>query len=79
MTADGVQQAGTDWNHVQYGLLKAAYAVVPNFQVFWLSDAVQQKRAIPGTYMLEASAYGMLAVVASLSIATMLFQRREVG
>jgi ABC-type transport system involved in multi-copper enzyme maturation permease subunit len=79
MTADGVQQAGTDWNHVQYGLLKAAYAVVPNFQVFWLSDAVQQKRAIPGTYMLEASAYGMLAVIASLSIATMLFQRREVG
>jgi hypothetical protein len=29
--------------------------------------------------MLEASAYGMLAVIASLSIATMLFQRREVG
>ena len=40
---------------------------------------MQQKRAIPGTYMLEATAYGLLAVVAALSIATLLFQRREVG
>jgi ABC-type transport system involved in multi-copper enzyme maturation permease subunit len=79
MSADGVPQGAFDWNHIQWWLLKAGYAVVPNFQVFWLSDAVQQRKQIPAAYMGEATAYAALLVVLSLSVATILFQRREVG
>jgi hypothetical protein len=75
------QTAGSmlDWNHAQYALLKVAYTVVPNFQVFWLSDAVQQKREIPALYVASSAAYGALLVVACLGLAVALFQRREVG
>jgi hypothetical protein len=53
--------------------------VIPNFQVFWLSDAVQQKRDVPLDYLLPGVAYGIALIVASLCVATALFQRREVG
>lgn len=79
MEADQTSGSLLDWNHVSYGLLKVAYAVVPNFQVFWLSDAVQQKRTIPFEYVASSALYGALLLVACLSLAVMLFQRREVG
>jgi hypothetical protein len=77
-------EAGTpghplDGLHVQALALKAAYSLVPNFQVFWLSDAVQQERSVPADYLVPAAAYGGALVVASLCVAIALFQRREVG
>jgi hypothetical protein len=60
-------------------LLKVAYAVTPNFQVFWLSDAIQQKRDIPVAYLIPSVAYGAVMIVAVMCIAVALFQRREVG
>ena len=65
--------------HLQAAALKAAYAVVPNFQVFWLSDAVQQERSVPLDYLWPAAAYGAALVAACLCLAIALFQRREVG
>ena len=60
-------------------LFKVAYSVVPNFQVFWLADAVTQEATIPGDYLAWTIPYGILFIVICLSLAVMLFQRREVG
>jgi len=59
--------------------LGVAYAIVPNFQVLLLVDAVTQGHRIPPSYLVRSLAYGVLYIVAALSLAVMLFQRREVG
>jgi hypothetical protein len=53
--------------------------VVPNFQAFWLSDAIQQKKDIPLAYLLPSTAYGLTMIVAVMCVAVAMFQRREVG
>ena len=63
----------------EYWGLNLAHKVVPNFQVFWLADAVNQGHPIPMQYVLITVGYGMLLIGAALCIAIMLFQRREVG
>ena len=64
---------------VQGWLLEAAYAIVPNFQVFWLADAITQDADIPFEYLAWTVPYGLVLIVVALSMAVMLFQRREVG
>lgn len=59
--------------------LQTAYAIVPNFQVLFLSDALTQGHKIPSSYMARTLSYGGLQIVAALSLAVLLFQRREVG
>lgn len=54
-------------------------AALPNFQLFWLSDALTQKKAIPGEYIAFAVPYALAVVTGLLALATALFQRREVG
>ncbi len=62
-----------------YAFLASARAALPNFQLFWLSDALTQKKAIPADYIGYAVPYALALVTALLSLATILFQRREVG
>ena len=64
---------------MQYGSLRAAYSILPNFQVLWLSDALTQEHKIPAAYMMRALFYGLGYIVIALAAATILFQRREVG
>jgi hypothetical protein len=52
---------------------------VPNFQVFWVTDAVNQGVAIPGNYLGLTALYAACFVAAALAIGVALFQRREVG
>ena len=52
---------------------------MPNFQVFWLSDALTQRRPIPLSYIAEIVPYGLVYVVVALAAAVALFERREVG
>jgi len=59
--------------------LQVAYVVVPNFQVLLLVDAVTQGHRIPPSYLVRSAVYGSLYIIAALSLATILFQRREVG
>ena len=33
---------------------KVGYAVIPNWQQFWLADALEDKKSIPWTYVLKA-------------------------
>jgi hypothetical protein len=47
--------------------------------VFWLSDALTQKKSIPLDYIAFAVPYTLAMVAALLSLASALFQRREVG
>lgn len=72
-------QLATTPEHIEHAASWIAYALVPNFQVFWLSDAITQDHAIPGSYVAVSLAYGLLLIVAALGLATMLFQTREVG
>lgn len=58
---------------------RIASAIVPNFQVLWLSDAVTQEHLIPPSYVMNTAIYGFCYIVAALSLATLMFQRREVG
>jgi ABC-2 type transport system permease protein len=62
-----------------YYALGFMYSVTPNFQVLWLADALTQDRPIPKTYVLRALLYSGFCVVGGLAVATILFQRREVG
>lgn len=57
----------------------AAWSVVPNLQFFWLVDAITQGHDIPWKYLELVIVYSGVQVVGLLSLAVLLFQRREVG
>ncbi len=65
----------TRYNHVAWGV----WGIVPNVQAFWLLDAVSQNQKIPLTHVGLVLAYAMTQVGVFLSLAVMLFQKREVG
>lgn len=55
------------------------YVVLPNFQVFWLVDALSDNRVIPWAYLGNAALYGGLFIGAILAFGAALFETREVG
>ncbi len=55
------------------------YAVVPNFQHYWLVDAVSQNSTIPPAHLLKLSGYAVAQIVMFLALGVVLFQRRDVG
>jgi ABC-type transport system involved in multi-copper enzyme maturation permease subunit len=57
----------------------AAWGVIPNLQVFWTLDAVSQNRPIPIRYVATATIYAAAQIAVFLSLAVLLFQRRDVG
>lgn len=78
-----------DLDHLTWGLCKSAQAIIPNFQTFWLVDAVNQKKPIvflatqaegeAQAYGLMVLGYGVAMTIMALALGTLLFQRREVG
>jgi hypothetical protein len=48
-------------------------------QFYWLLDAVSQNRPVPPDYFALAILYTFSQVGVFLSLATVLFQRRDVG
>jgi hypothetical protein len=58
---------------------KVGYAIIPNFQVLWLTDALTQNNVIPTKYLMRSTGYGTLYIIAAVSIGVVLFQRREVA
>jgi len=70
-----VQQASSTLAHYAWAAL---YAVVPNFQLFWMLDALDQGQSIPPFYVLEAAGYAALYILAMLFLATSLFTTRQV-
>lgn len=66
--------------HLDEGFLyQAAYAAVPNFQYFWVGDALTQDLYVPGEQVLRVASYAGLYVLAVLALGVSLFQTREVG
>lgn len=57
----------------------AAWSAVPNLQFFWLVDAITQGHAIPWRYVGLVTAYAGVQITGLLTVAVMLFQRRDVG
>lgn len=57
----------------------AAWSVIPNVQFFWLIDAVSQDQPIPFSHVVLVVMYGICQIGVFLSLAVVLFQRREVG
>jgi len=54
-------------------------ALVPNLQVFWISDAIYEGSAVPAKYILVGGVYAICYAGGILALAVALFQRRQVG
>ena len=65
-------KAGSWWASV-------LYAVTPNWQLFWLADALESKSNIPMSYLAEAFGYACAYIGAILAVALMLFEDRELN
>jgi ABC-2 type transport system permease protein len=55
------------------------YAVTPNWQLFWLADALESNSKIPLSYLAEALGYACAYIGAILAVALMLFEDRELN
>jgi ABC-2 type transport system permease protein len=69
-----------------FGRLAEVYAwawigrsLVPNLQVFWISDAIYEGSVVPLKYILISGLYAAGYTTAILALAVALFQRRQVG
>jgi len=63
-------QAGSWWASVLYTL-------IPNWQLFWLADALDNQKSIPWSYVGQALGYVVGYLGASLACALLLFEDRE--
>ena len=64
---------------IEHAAYWVGYAIVPNFQKFWFSDAVTQGHVIPLPLLGQVLLYGLCYILVALCLAVVLFQRREVG
>ena len=53
--------------------------LVPNLQVFWISDAIYEGSVVPAKYVIIGASYALCYTIAILFIAIALFQKRQVG
>jgi ABC-type transport system involved in multi-copper enzyme maturation permease subunit len=53
--------------------------LVPNLQIFWISDAIYEGSEIPLKYIIISSSYAVCYTTAILALAIVFFQRRQVG
>lgn len=58
---------------------KIGYAIVPDMQAFWISDAIYESSSIPLAYLGTTAIYAALYTAGIISIAIALFQKRQVG
>ena len=60
-------------------LFQILHIAIPNFQFFWLGDALTQGLSIPGRQVALAASYAVVYAMAVLSFGVALFQTREVS
>lgn len=53
--------------------------LVPNLQIFWISDAIYEGSEVPLKYIIISASYAVCYTTAILLVAIALFQRRQVG
>ncbi|MGE3309958.1 MAG: ABC transporter permease subunit [Limisphaerales bacterium] len=56
---------------------RVAYTVVPNWQLFWMADALKGTNSIPTAYVWRAFVYMACYLAAALALALLLFENRE--
>ncbi|MBS0196817.1 MAG: ABC transporter permease [Planctomycetes bacterium] len=67
-----------EYTRINPGAL-AAWGALPNLQYYWLLDAISQNRPVSFQYFATAVAYSLAQVGVFLSVAVLLFQKRDVG
>lgn len=60
-------------------IASVCYSVLPNWQLFWMADALEGEKRIPLEYIIRAMSYVVCYMVASLSLALALFEDRELS
>ena len=60
-------------------LARIGQFIIPNLQIFWISDAIYEGSEIPLKYIIISSSYAVCYTTAILALAIALFQRRQVG
>ena len=63
----------------RYLWAKIGRYLVPNLQVFWISDAIYEGSQVPVKYIVISASYALCYTTAILALAIALFQRRQVG
>lgn len=58
---------------------KILYALLPNWQFFWMADAISSNQVIPTAYILWTGIYILLYMILCSIFAIALFQEREVA
>ncbi len=53
--------------------------LVPNLQIFWISDAIYEGSDVPLKYIMITATYALCYTIGILALAVALFQRRQVG
>jgi len=66
-------------NHAKSWWASVAYSLLPNWQLFWTGDALEQGKAIPWSYVGSAFGYTVAYVGAALAAALCLFEDRELA
>lgn len=80
VVALGVASDGLFGQHAKtHAAAWALYRVTPNFQFFFVGDALTQQSSIDAAYLLSTTAYGLAFTLAILALAVALFQTRETG
>ncbi|MFA5252970.1 MAG: hypothetical protein WC454_10360 [Phycisphaerae bacterium] len=58
---------------------KIGRLLVPNLQIFWISDAIYEGSEVPLKYILISASYALCYTTGILALAVAFFQRRQVG
>ncbi len=58
---------------------KIGKIISPNFQVFWVSDAIYQQSSIQPSYIAITSIYAIFYILGILTLAIAFFRNRQVG
>ena len=53
--------------------------LVPNLQIFWITDAIYEGSEVPLKYILMVASYALCYTAGILALAVAMFQRRQVG
>jgi ABC-type transport system involved in multi-copper enzyme maturation permease subunit len=68
------------YGHVKnYWWASIPYALLPNWQLLWMADALEEGKTIPWAYLGQSLGYVLAYVGASLIIALGLFEERELA
>src|SRR6267143_6273988 len=57
----------------------AIYSVLPNWQLLWVADALEEGKTIPWSYVAKACGYMIAYVGAALAVALCFFHERELS